>query len=91
MLCYEPSGVLIETKADIRRRAEGKAQLGIWLAAWYGCVAKFAPLPSADTDTPTNLPFFPVLLVVCENWELHFAFGRDADLRYAGPLRLGAL
>ncbi len=31
-LCYKPTGVLVETKVDIRRRAEGKAQLGIWLA-----------------------------------------------------------
>lgn len=28
-LCYDPTGVLIETKVDIRRHAEGKAQLGI--------------------------------------------------------------
>ncbi|KAI8649753.1 hypothetical protein NCS55_01438100 [Fusarium keratoplasticum] len=66
-LCYEPTGVLVETKVDIRRRAEGKAQLGVWLAAWYGRVAKFAPLPSEDPGTLVNLPFLPVLLVVCEN------------------------
>ncbi|KAL2020088.1 hypothetical protein VTK56DRAFT_8892 [Thermocarpiscus australiensis] len=70
VLFYEPTGVLIETKVDIRRRAEGKAQLGIWLTAWYGRVARFAPLPSADAGTPANLPFLPVLLVVCESWEL---------------------
>lgn len=30
VLCYKPIGVLIETKVDIRRRAEGKAsKLGI--------------------------------------------------------------
>ncbi|KAL2187111.1 hypothetical protein L209DRAFT_752975 [Thermothelomyces heterothallicus CBS 203.75] len=90
VLCYEPTGVLIETKVDIRRRAEGKAQLGIWLAAWYGRVARFAPLPSADADTPTNLPFLPVLLVICENWELYFAFDRDDEFEVCGPLEIGS-
>ncbi len=89
-LCYEPTGVLVETKVDIRRRAEGKAQLGIWLAAWYGRVAKFAPLPSGDSGTPTNLPFLPVLLVVCENWELYFAFDREGEFEVCGPLEIGS-
>lgn len=75
-LCYEPTGVLVETKADIRRRAEGKAQLGIWLASWHGRVARFAPLPSADAGTPTKLPFLPVILIVCETWELRAARDR---------------
>jgi hypothetical protein len=86
----EPTGVLVETKVDIRRRAEGKAQLGIWLAAWYGRVAKFAPLPSGDSGTPTNLPFLPVLLVVCENWELYFAFDREGEFEVCGPLEVGS-
>lgn len=90
VLCYEPTGVLVETKVDIRRRAEGKAQLGIWLAAWYDRVARFAPLPSADAGTPTNLPFLPVLLVVCENWELYFAFDRDVEFEVCGPLEIGS-
>ena len=89
-LCYEPTGVLIETKVDIRRRAEGKAQLGIWLAAWYGRVARFAPLPSEDSGTPTNLPFLPVLLVVCENWELYFAFDKGGEFEVCGPLEIGS-
>ncbi|KAL2159465.1 hypothetical protein VTH06DRAFT_2470 [Thermothelomyces fergusii] len=90
VLCYEPTGVLIGTKVDIRRRAEGKAQLGIWLAAWYGCVAGFAPVPPADADTPTNLPFLPVLLVVCEKWELHFASDRGGEFEACGPLEIGS-
>ncbi|RYO77728.1 hypothetical protein DL766_005245 [Monosporascus sp. MC13-8B] len=89
-LCYEPTGVLVETKVDIRRRAEGKAQLGIWLAAWYGRVARFAPLPSGDAGIPTNLPFLPVLLVVCENWELYFAFDGDGEFEVCGPLEIGS-
>ncbi|KAH6874266.1 hypothetical protein B0T10DRAFT_541182 [Thelonectria olida] len=89
-LCYEPTGVLIETKVDIRRRAEGKAQLGVWLAAWYGRVAKFAPQPSEDASTLVNLPFLPVLLVVCENWELYFAFNRESEIEVCGPLEIGS-
>ncbi|EEU34810.1 uncharacterized protein NECHADRAFT_55115 [Fusarium vanettenii 77-13-4] len=89
-LCYEPTGVLVETKVDIRRRAEGKAQLGVWLAAWYGRVAKFAPLPSEDPGTLVNLPFLPVLLVVCENWELYFAFDRESEVEVCGPLEIGS-
>ncbi|KXX75012.1 hypothetical protein MMYC01_203929 [Madurella mycetomatis] len=90
VLCYEPMGLLIETKVDNRRRAEGKAQLGIWLAAWYGRVARFAPLPSANADTPMNLPFLPVLLLVCEKWELYFAFDRDGEFEVCGPLEIGS-
>ncbi|KAL8310327.1 hypothetical protein RB597_010252 [Gaeumannomyces tritici] len=32
--CYEPTGALVKTNVDIRRCAEGKAQLRIWLGAW---------------------------------------------------------
>ncbi|RSL77843.1 hypothetical protein CDV31_017304, partial [Fusarium ambrosium] len=82
-LCYEP-------KVDIRRRAEGKAQLGVWLAAWYGRVAKFAPLPSEDPGTLANLLFLPALLVVCENWELYFAFDKESEVEVCGPLKIGS-
>ncbi|KAJ4319436.1 hypothetical protein N0V84_006338 [Fusarium piperis] len=88
-LCYEPTGVLIETKIDTRRRAEGKAQLGVWLAAWYGRIAKFAPRPSEDVGS-LNLPFLPVVLVVCENWELYFAFDRESEIHVCGPLEIGS-
>lgn len=88
-LCYEPTGVLIETKVDTRRRAEGKAQLGVWLAAWYGRIARFSPRPSEDTGT-LSLPFLPVLLVVCEKWELYFAFDRENEIHVCGPLEIGS-
>ncbi|KAF2245169.1 hypothetical protein BU26DRAFT_408147, partial [Trematosphaeria pertusa] len=57
----------MKTKVDIRRRAEGKARLGIWLAVWYGSAARFAPLSFGGARTPMRLPFLPVLLVVCGN------------------------
>ncbi|KAK3303918.1 uncharacterized protein B0T15DRAFT_557328 [Chaetomium strumarium] len=82
--------VRIANCIDIRRRAEGKAQLGVWLAAWYGRVARFEPLPSAEAGIPTNLPFLPVLLVVCEKWELYFAFDRDSGFEVCGPLETGS-
>ncbi len=53
-------------------------------------MARFAPLPSEDSGTPTNLPFLPVLLVVCENWELYFAFDRDGEFEVCGPLEIGS-
>lgn len=90
ILCYEPTGVFIETKVDIRRRAEGKTQLGIWLASWYGRAARFAPLPSTDANTSTKLPFLPILLVVCENWELYFSFDRGSEFEVCGPLAIGS-
>ena len=89
-LCYEPTAVLVETKADIRRRSEGKAPLGIWLAAWFGRVASFAPLPLGETEAPAKLPFLPILLVVCENWELHFAFDKGSEFEVCGPLEVGS-
>ncbi|KAJ3453630.1 hypothetical protein MRS44_017877 [Fusarium solani] len=88
-LCYEPSGVLVETKVDTRRRAEGKAQLGIWLAAWYGRVAKYEPLASSPGNSE-RLPFLPVLLVVCESWELYFAFDAGGEFEVCGPLEIGS-
>lgn len=66
------------------------AQLVIWLGLKYGRVARFAPQPSGDAGTPTDLPFFLVLLVVCENWELHFAFDRDGEFEVCGPLEIGS-
>ncbi|KAI8648935.1 hypothetical protein NCS56_01510700 [Fusarium sp. Ph1] len=88
-LCYEPSGVLVETKVDTRRRAEGKAQLGVWLAAWYGRVAKYEPLASSPGNSE-RLPFLPVLLVVCESWELYFAFDAGSEFEVCGPLEIGS-
>ncbi|UPK92543.1 hypothetical protein LCI18_003478 [Fusarium solani-melongenae] len=88
-LRYELTGVLIETKVDTRRRAEGKAQLGVWLAAWYGRIAKFAPWPSEGAGT-LGLPFLPVFLVVCEKWELYFAFDRKSEIHVCGPLEIGS-
>lgn len=91
-LCYEPTGVLIKTEVESRRRAEGKAQLGVWLAAWYGRVAKFAPVPPPLTTSGSvvDLPFLPVLLVVCETWELYFAFDKDDEFEVCGPSEIGS-
>lgn len=100
-LCTKPSGVFVETKVEARRYAEGKAQLGLWLAAWFGRVASF-PRPSAagasgsgsgstgKGASPNKLPFMPILLVVCDVWELFFAFDRDDAFEVCGPLNIGS-
>ncbi|EXK76908.1 hypothetical protein FOQG_18361 [Fusarium oxysporum f. sp. raphani 54005] len=80
-LCKEPTGVLIETKVESKRQGEGKTQLGIWLASWFGRVAKF--------EGSKKLPFLPVLLVVCENWELYFAFNKEDRFEVCGPVGIG--
>ncbi|EWZ27812.1 uncharacterized protein FOBCDRAFT_227427 [Fusarium oxysporum Fo47] len=80
-LCKEPTGVLIETKVESKRQGEGKTQLGIWLASWFGRVAKF--------EGSKKLPFLPVILVVCENWELYFAFNKEDRFEVCGPVGIG--
>ncbi|WKT50713.1 hypothetical protein QSH57_015683 [Fusarium oxysporum f. sp. vasinfectum] len=74
----EPTGVLIETKVESKRQGEGKTQLGIWLASWFGRVAKF--------EGSKKLPFLPVILVVCENWELYSAFNKEDRFEVCGPI-----
>ncbi|KAK4441963.1 hypothetical protein QBC34DRAFT_314073, partial [Podospora aff. communis PSN243] len=89
-LCYRLTGVFIETKVDMRWRAEAKVQLGIWLASWFSRVATFpSPPPRTGVAGTPRLPFLPVLLVVCESWELYFAFDREADFEVCGPLEIG--
>ncbi|KAI5456201.1 hypothetical protein BGZ63DRAFT_475793 [Mariannaea sp. PMI_226] len=76
-LCEEPTGVLIQTK--------GKTKLGIWLAAWFGRVAKF---PAREGSR--KLPFLPVVLVVCDSWKLHFAFDKGYRYEVCGGLEIGS-
>jgi hypothetical protein len=84
-LCEEPTGVLIETKVDTKRQGEGKTQLGIWLAAWFGRVAKF---PAREGSK--KLPFLPVILIVCDSWKLHFAFDKGDRYEVCGGLEIGS-
>jgi len=49
-----------------------------------------SPASVADAEAPATLPFLPVLLVVCENWELHFAFDRGGQFEVCGPLEIGS-
>ncbi|KAL6364340.1 hypothetical protein LRP88_02260 [Fusarium phalaenopsidis] len=63
--------------------------LKLWLAAWYGRVAKFAPLPAKDPGMLVNLPFLRVLLAVCENWELCFAIDKENEIEVCGSLEIG--
>ncbi len=36
-----PTGMFVVTKVDEKRRSEGRYQLGLWLAAWFGRVSEF--------------------------------------------------
>ena len=88
-LRHSPAGIFIETKADSSNGwAEGKAQLGFWLAAWFKRVAMFPR--RQDSLAPTSgLPFLPVLLVVGEKWELHVAFDEGRHFAIYGGLDAG--
>ncbi|KAI1147239.1 hypothetical protein F4825DRAFT_455672 [Nemania diffusa] len=73
-----PSGIFIETKVNTQKSTEAKAQLGMWLASWYGRVSEFPHV--TDQDEPLPPPVLPVLLVEAGSWELYFAF--DAGSHY---------
>lgn len=71
---------------------EAQAELmgGVWLAAWFGRVDRFNPVPSKVPGTPTDLPFLPVLVVLGEKWQLCFAFNGDAEINVCGPVDIGS-
>lgn len=50
-------------------------------ASWFRRVAKF--------EGSKKLPFLPILLVVCENWELYFAFNKQDRFEVCGPVGIG--
>ncbi|KAM4057420.1 hypothetical protein HRG_010842 [Hirsutella rhossiliensis] len=69
-LAYAPTAVVIETKVDSGSRAEGRVQLGLWLAAWCRRISSFGQGLSSSFPPPT----IPVLLVTSEKWEINFSF-----------------
>ncbi|KAI0144426.1 hypothetical protein GGR57DRAFT_334889 [Xylariaceae sp. FL1272] len=90
-----PTGVFIETKVDsMSGWSEGKAQLGFWLASWFKRIGMF-PRPNRGPDIAMGskslggLPFFPVILVVGDKWELHLAFEEDSGFCIYGGLDIG--
>ena len=81
-LCHMPSGMFIETKVNTQKSTEAKAQLGMWLASWYGRVSEF---PGASV-----LPVLPILLVEAGSWELHFAFDAGSHYDVCGRVSIGS-
>ena len=77
-----PSGMFIETKVNTQKSTEAKAQLGMWLASWYGRVSEF---PGASV-----LPVLPILLVEAGSWELHFAFDAGSHYDVCGRVSIGS-
>ena len=112
-----PTGVFIETMVEAEHYGEGQAQLGLWLASWFGRTRDF-PCSTPDTERTardpntrkpsvsssaaeprhttqglsraTALPFLPVILVVCEVWELWFAFDLGDRYDVLGHIKMGA-
>lgn len=40
----------------------------------------------AKFEGSKKLPFLPVLLIICENWELYFAFNKEDRFKVYGPV-----
>ncbi|GAW12809.1 hypothetical protein ANO14919_021800 [Xylariales sp. No.14919] len=76
-----PSGVFVETKVETKRYPEARAQLGIWLATWFGRVSEFHS---------TSDLVVPVLIATAEAWELWFAIDRRDYFDVCGPLVIGS-
>jgi hypothetical protein len=83
-----PSGVFIETKVSSQKSNEAKAQLGMWLASWYGRISQF-PCPAEENDILPP-PVIPVLLVEGELWQLYFAFDTVSQYEVCGPINIGS-
>ncbi|KAI0835669.1 hypothetical protein F5Y06DRAFT_124015 [Hypoxylon sp. FL0890] len=82
-----PTGVFVETKVNGSAGwSEGKAQLGFWLAAWFKRVSMF---PKRMDSSNVKIPPMPVILAVCDRWELHFAFDGDDEIEICGGLDIG--
>ncbi|KAF2967985.1 hypothetical protein GQX73_g5575 [Xylaria multiplex] len=81
-LCHMPSGIFIETKVNTQKSTEAKAQLGMWLASWYGRVSEFP-----DISDP---PVLPILLVEAGYWELYFAFDTGSHYDVCGGVSIGS-
>ncbi|GAP86802.1 hypothetical protein SAMD00023353_2100730 [Rosellinia necatrix] len=85
-LCNMPSGIFIGTKVNTQKSTEAKAQLGMWLASWYGRVFEF-PNIGPDVLPP---PVLPILLVQAGTWELHFAFDAGSHYDVCGCVSIGS-
>ncbi|KAJ2992426.1 hypothetical protein NUW58_g2175 [Xylaria curta] len=83
-----PSGVFIETKVSSQKSNEAKAQLGMWLASWYGRISQF-PCPAGGDDILPP-PIMPVLLVEGKSWQLYFAFDTVSQYEVCGPIEIGS-
>ncbi|KAI0469818.1 hypothetical protein GGR56DRAFT_160531 [Xylariaceae sp. FL0804] len=87
-----PTGLFVETKADGPNGwSEAKAQLGLWLAAWFKRVAAFGIPPQSVSSPPSSatLPFMPLVLVIGDRWELHLGFENADNIEVCGGLDIG--
>jgi hypothetical protein len=77
-----PSGVFIETKVETKWYPDAQAQLGIWLATWFGRVSEFQPPGGRSVVVP-------VLIATPDAWELWFAVDRRDHFDVYGVLPIG--
>ncbi|KAI0426627.1 hypothetical protein F5Y09DRAFT_58062 [Xylaria sp. FL1042] len=93
-LCSMPSGIFIETKVNTQKSTEAKAQLGMWLASWYGRVSEFPNIRDHDNNNNNNNvlppPVLPILLVEAGSWELYFAFDAGSHYDVCGRVSIGS-
>lgn len=82
-----PSGIFIETKVGAQKSTEAQAQLGMWLASWYGRVSEFPNIEHSDALPP---PVLPILLVDAESWELHFTLDAGSHYDVYGSVAIGS-
>ncbi|KAK2051149.1 hypothetical protein LY76DRAFT_420270 [Colletotrichum caudatum] len=71
-----PLAISIETKSLSAKLNSGPAQLALWLRAQYQHLSQFASAAGASDDCA--LPIMPVILVLGDEWRVHFA-RRTAD------------
>ncbi|KAI1260757.1 hypothetical protein F5Y18DRAFT_404411 [Xylariaceae sp. FL1019] len=89
-LCSMPSGVFIKTNVNTHESTEAKAQLGMWLASWFGRVSEFPDSSDHDGRDVLPSPVLPALLVDGASWELYFAFDAGSHYDVCGRVGIGS-
>ncbi|KAI1111267.1 hypothetical protein F5Y14DRAFT_464692 [Nemania sp. NC0429] len=91
-----PSGIFIQTKVNLKKSLEAQAELGVWLASWYGRVSEFPNVRDHDGGNDDDdghvlpPPVLPILLVQDEHWKLYFAFNAGSHYGVCGGVKIGS-
>ncbi|KAK1974836.1 hypothetical protein LZ30DRAFT_384162 [Colletotrichum cereale] len=68
-----PLAISIETKSLSAKLNSGSAQLALWLRAQYQHLSQFASAGGGGDSASCALPIMPVILVLGDEWRVHFA------------------